>query len=106
MPRFLMKASYTTEGVRGLLSEGGTSRRATIEELARNLGGSVEAFYFAFGEDDVYVIADVPDNATAVAVSAAVNASGAARLTMVPLLTAEEVDAATQKAVDYRAPGA
>ena len=106
MPKFMLKASYTPEGIKGLLREGGTSRRSTIEELARSLGGSIEAFYYALGEDDVYVISDFPDNVTAVAVSGAVNASGAVKLTTVPLVTAEEVDQAAQKAVDYRPPGA
>ena len=106
MPKFLMRASYTPEGIKGVLREGGTGRRSTIEELARNLCGSVEAFYFAFGEDDAYVIAEFPDSASAVAVSATINASGAVTLTTIPLLTAEEVDEATQKAVDYRPPGA
>ncbi len=106
MPKFMLKASYTPEGIKGLLREGGTSRRSTIEELARSLGGSIEAFYYALGDDDVYVISDFPDNVTAVAVSGAVNASGAVKLTTVPLVTAEEVDQAAQKAVDYRPPGA
>ncbi len=106
MPKFMLKVSYTPEGMKGLLREGGTRRRSTIEELARSLGGSIEAFYYALGEDDVYVISDFPDNVTAVAVSGAVNASGAVKLTTVPLVTAEEVDQAAQKAVDYRPPGA
>ncbi len=105
MPKFLLKASYTAEGVKGLLREGGTSRRSTIEELARNLGGSIDAFYYAFGDDDTYVICDFPDNATAVALSAAANASGAVKLTTIPLIAPEEVDEATQKTVDYRPPG-
>src|ERR671937_2008627 len=105
MPKFLVKASYTAEGVKGLLREGGTSRRSTIEELARNLGGNVEAFYYALGEDDVYVITEFPDNVTAVALSGAVNAAGAVKLTTIPLVTPEEVDEATKKTVDYRPPG-
>jgi uncharacterized protein with GYD domain len=106
MPKFLLKASYTREGVQGLLREGGTGRRSAIEQLAQGLGGSIEAFYFALGEDDVYVIADMPDNVTAVAVSGVVNAAGAVHLTTIPLVTAEEVDEATKKSVDYRPPGA
>ncbi|HEX2111533.1 MAG TPA: GYD domain-containing protein [Gaiellaceae bacterium] len=106
MAKFLLRASYTSEGVKGLLREGGTGRRSTIEQLAQGLGGSIEAFYFALGEDDVYVIADFPDNVTAVAVSGAVNAAGAVHLTTIPLVTPEEVDEATKKSVDYRPPGA
>ena len=105
MPKYLFHGSYTRQGVQGLLKEGGTSRRATIEALAKGLGGSIEAFYYAFGESDVYVIADVPDQATAAALSLAVGASGAVQLNMVVLITPEELDEATKKTVDYRPPG-
>jgi uncharacterized protein with GYD domain len=105
MPKFLLKGSYTSEGVKGLLREGGTARRSAIQQLAQGLGGTVEAFYYALGEDDVYVITDFPDNVTAVAVSAAVNASGAVHVTTIALATPEEVDEATKKSVDYRPPG-
>lgn len=105
MPRFLLQASYSPEGAKGLLREGGTSRRSHIEQLAQGLGGSVEAFYFAFGEDDVYVISDFPDNVTAAAVSITVAAAGAAHIKTVALLTPEEVDEATRKSVEYRPPG-
>lgn len=71
-----------------------------------NLGGTLETFYFAFGADDVYAIAQLPDNVTAAAVSLAVTAAGAAHSSVVVLLTPEEVDAATKKTVAYRAPGA
>ena len=106
MPKFLMNASYAAEGARGLLKEGGTSRRATVQKLIEGLGGKVEAFYYAYGEHDAYVIMDVPDAATGLAVSLAVNASGAVRLSSIPLITAEEIDAACKKTVAYRAPGA
>jgi uncharacterized protein with GYD domain len=105
MPRFLWQASYTTEGTKGLLKEGGSGRRTTIEKLVSNLGGTLEGFYFAFGEDDVYVIADLPDNETAAAVSLTVNASGAVRLKTVPLMKPEEIDRAAEKSVEYRPPG-
>jgi uncharacterized protein with GYD domain len=103
--RYLWKASYTAEGARGLLKDGGSARRAAIQQMAESMGGSVESFYFAFGEDDVYVIADAPDNATAAAISLAVGASGAVSIETVVLLTAEEVDEAAKKTVAYRAPG-
>jgi len=106
MPKFMIKASYTAEGARGLLKEGGTGRRAAIQKLIEGLGGKVEAFYFAYGEDDAYVITDVPDTTTGLAVSLAVNASGAVRLSTIPLITPEEIDAAAKKSVQYRAPGA
>ena len=106
MPKFMIKASYTAEGARGLLKEGGTARRAAVQKIIEGIGGKVEAFYFAYGEDDAYVITDVPDTASGLAVSLAVNASGAVRLSTIPLITPEEIDAAGKKAVQYRAPGA
>lgn len=106
MAKYLWQASYSVEGAKGLLKEGGTSRRATIEQLVKDIGGTVEGFYFAFGDDDVYVIADIPDNVTAAAMSLTVAAAGAARIKTTVLLTPEEIDDATQKSVAYRPPGA
>ena len=106
MPRYLFQASYSVDGVKGLLQEGGSSRRTAIEELVQGLGGSVEAYYYCFGEDDVYVIVDLLDNVTAAAISLRVAGSGAGRVKTVALLTPEEVDEATQKSVAYRPPGA
>jgi uncharacterized protein with GYD domain len=106
MPKFMVKASYTSEGAKGLLKEGGTSRRATVQKIIEGLGGKVEAFYFAYGEHDAYVISDLPDAASGLALSLAVNASGAVRLSTIPLITPEEIDAASKKTVAYRAPGA
>jgi uncharacterized protein with GYD domain len=91
--------------MKGVLKEGGTARREMVEKLVANLGGTVEGFYFAFGDDDVYVIAEFPDNATAASVSMTVGASGAASVKTVVLLSPDEVDAATKKSVDYRPPG-
>ena len=101
----MIKASYTPEGARGIAKEGGTGRRETINKLAQNMGGSMESFYFAFGENDAYVVCDMPDNATAAAVALAVNSSGAAHVQTVVLMTPEEVDEASHTTVDYRAPG-
>jgi uncharacterized protein with GYD domain len=106
MAKFLFRASYTSDGVKGLLKEGGTGRRAAIDQLTKALGGKVEAFYYALGDDDVVLIVDLPDNTTAAAISLAVNAIGAVQLKTVPLLTTEEVDEASKKSVDYRPPGA
>lgn len=106
MQKFMIKVSYTTEGTRGLLKEGGTGRRAAVQKLLEAMGGRLESFYFAYGEDDVYVIADLPDATSGLAVSLTINASGAVRLSTVPLITPEEIDAACKKSVPYRAPGA
>ena len=106
MAKYLVKASYSTEGIKGVLKEGGSGRAAAVEQLAQSLGGSVEAFYFAFGNSDAYVIIDLPDNASAAAVAAAVGASGAlSSYETVVLLTPAEIDEAVKKAVSYRPPG-
>ncbi len=105
MPKYLYQAAYTAEGTRGLLKEGGSKRRAAVEEITKALGGKLEAFYYAFGESDVFVIVDAPDNASAAAVSLAVNASGAVQIKTTVLMTPEEMDAASKKTVKYRAPG-
>jgi uncharacterized protein with GYD domain len=106
MSKYLFQASYTQQGLKGLLKEGGTSRRSTVEQLARGMGGSIEAFYYAFGDADVYVIADMPDEATATALSLAIGATGSVSLKTTVLITPETVDEAVKKTVDYRAPGA
>ena len=105
LPKYLFKVSYTTQGARGVAEEGGTGRRDAAEQATESLGGSLESFYFAFGEDDAYVIADLSDNETAAAVALAVNGSGGAVLQTVVLMTPEELDAASKKRVDFRPAG-
>jgi uncharacterized protein with GYD domain len=105
MPKYLAVASYTSEGIRGLTKAGGASRRAVVDKLLKSLGGRLEAFYFAFGDDDAYLIMDVPDNLTAAAISLAVAGAGATRMKTIELLTPEEIDRAMQKQVDYSPPG-
>jgi uncharacterized protein with GYD domain len=106
MPKYLIQSSYTAEGARGILKEGGSSRVAYLKSLFESQGGKLEAFYWAFGETDVYIIVDVPDNVAAAAASLASSASGAARVKTVVLLTVEEIDAAAKRQVTFRAPGA
>jgi uncharacterized protein with GYD domain len=105
MPKYLVQASYVGEGLKGLLKEGGSSRRATVENVIKGMGGTLESFYFAFGEDDVLGIADLPDNEAAAAFSLAVNASGAIKARTTVLMTPEEVDEAAKRTVNYRPPG-
>ena len=106
MAKYLIVGSYTAAGTKGLVAGGGGSaRRKVVQEMMQGLGGSVEAFYYAFGEADVYAIIDAPDNVTAAAVSLAVNATGAVATKTIPLLTVEELDQAAKKPVRYRAPG-
>ncbi|HYN48340.1 MAG TPA: GYD domain-containing protein [Candidatus Nanopelagicales bacterium] len=106
MSKYLFTGSYTAEGARGVLADGGSARRAAVDRLFASLGGKVESFYFAFGSDDFYLIADVPGNAAAAAGALTVSASGATNTRTIVLLTAEEVDAATKLSPSYRAPGA
>jgi uncharacterized protein with GYD domain len=103
--KFLVTASYTEEGVKGVQSAGGTSRRDAVAKMAEGLGGSLESFYFAFGKTDAYVVLDLPDNRSAAAASIAVNAAGGATSEVIVLLTPEDIDAAAKTSVDYRPPG-
>src|SRR5262245_35408270 len=105
MAKFMMKASYTAEGTKGLLKDGGTARRAAVQKMIEGLGGRVECFYFTFGDPDAFAIVDVPDSVTITAASLAVNATGGARVSTTVLLTAEQVDEALKKKVSYRGPG-
>jgi uncharacterized protein with GYD domain len=105
MPKFLFEASYTHEGVKGVQSAGGSSRRDVVAKVAESVGGSLESFYFAFGDRDAYVVCDLPDNESATAIALTVNAAGGATVRTVVLLTPEEVDAAARRSVEYRPPG-
>ncbi len=105
MAKYLYQASYTVEGTKGLRKDGGSKRRAAAEKAVKSVGGKVEAFYFAFGEPDVYLIADIPDNVSCAAASLAINATGAVRIKTTVLLTPEDMDRAAKKSVSYRAPG-
>ena len=106
MAKYLFKASYSPEGLRGLMKEGGSARRANLEKVVAGVGGRLEAFYYAYGDTDVYGISDLPDAAAGIALSLAINSSGVVRLETIPLITPEEMDAACKKPVTYRAPGA
>ncbi len=106
MAKYLLQCNYTAAGLQGLLKEGGSSRRKVFEDLAAEQGGKLEAFYYAFGGDDLYMVFDLPDTATATAVSLNIGAGGVLGISTVQLITPEEVDAACGKKVSYRAPGA
>jgi uncharacterized protein with GYD domain len=105
MAKYLVEARYTAEGAEGLVREGGTGRRAAAAKAVEGLGGKIEAFYYAFGDVDAYVIFDVPDNVSAAALALAVSQSGGINTKTVVLITPEEMDQAGKKAVDFRAPG-
>jgi uncharacterized protein with GYD domain len=105
MPKFLFNASYTTEGVKGVQSKGGSARRDALTETLDTLGGSLESFHFAFGDQDTYAIVDLPSNEAAAALALTVNASGGITVKTTVLLTPEEVDSAAEQAVSFRVPG-
>ena len=105
MPKFLVQASYTKEGVAGVQAKGGSARRDAVAEMASAVGGQMESFHFGFGDYDAYVIVDLPDNEAAAAVALAVGSSGGAETRTIVLLTPEQVDEAARRSVSYRAPG-
>jgi uncharacterized protein with GYD domain len=105
MPKYLFYGSYTSEGLKGLLVEGGSKRIEAAKQALGSVGGSLEAFYFAFGENDFYIIVDLPDNVSTTAITLAGNLSGTFSIKTVVLLTPEEVDEAVRKSVEYRPPG-
>jgi uncharacterized protein with GYD domain len=103
--KFLIKGSYTAEGTKGLLKEGGTGRKAAVQKALESLGGKLDVMYYAYGADDVILICDMPDAVSGLAMSMAANAAGAVRISTTPLISVEEVDAAIKKTVGYRPPG-
>jgi uncharacterized protein with GYD domain len=105
MPKFLVQGSYTEQGLKGLLEEGGSKRREMVEQLTEGMGGRLESFYFAFGGDDFVIILDLPSTVDATAVALVANASGAVKSRMTLLIPPEEVDQATKKSVSFRPPG-
>lgn len=105
MAKYLIQGNYLAEGVKGLLKEGALKRRDAVEKLITSLGGQVESMYYAFGDTDVYVVVDLPDNISAAAASLVVNASGAVTIRSTMLMTPEEMDEAAKRAPSYRAPG-
>ncbi|MEO8329276.1 MAG: GYD domain-containing protein [Candidatus Nanopelagicales bacterium] len=107
MQKYMIKASYSTQGIKGVQKDGGTGRADSVGKAIAGVGGQMESFYFAFGSDDVYIVAELPDNESAMALAATVGASGAlSSYETVVLCTPDQVDRAVGKTVDYRAPGA
>ncbi|WP_042380394.1 GYD domain-containing protein [Streptacidiphilus melanogenes] len=104
MPKYLVQGSYTAEGAKGLLVEGGSGRREAVQQVVASCGGTLESMHFAYGDDDLYIVVDFPDHLSMAAVAMTVRASGAVRSRAIPLLTVEEVDEAAKRAVDFRPP--
>ena len=105
MSKYLYHGSYTDEGLKGLLKDGGTKRMEVTKKAIESLGGTMEAYYFAFGENDFFIIADTPDNVNAITGSLVANASGTVKVNITVLITPEEVDQAVKKSMDWRPPG-
>ncbi len=105
MPKYLLEVAYTAQGAKGVLKDGGSKRRAAAQKAIKGLGGKMEAFYFAFGETDVVVIAELPDAVAAAAMSMAVASTGAADTRVRVLLSAEDIDKAARKTTSYTPPG-
>ena len=105
MPKYLIKANYTTEGIAGVAAKGGTARQEVIGKMVAGVGGTLECFYFAWGETDAYVIVDLPSDEVMAAVALSVNKSGAANVSTTPLLTCEQIDSAAGSLPGYTPPG-
>jgi uncharacterized protein with GYD domain len=105
MAKYLLQVSYTLQGVKGVAAKGGTAREKAARVAAESLGGSLDSFYFAFGESDVVVIADFPDNKAAAALALAVGAGGGATVRTTVLMSPDEIDKAAKKQVSYQPPG-
>jgi len=106
MAKYMIKASYSPEGIKGVMAKGGTARADAIGKLVAGVGGSVESVYFAFGQDDIYIIADGPSHEAMAAVAGTVSSTGAlSSYETIVLLTAEQMDAAANMSVDYTPPG-
>jgi uncharacterized protein with GYD domain len=105
MPKYLFRATYTADGIKGLEKDKATGRAAAVRSAVEALGGKMEAFYLAFGEDDVVLLADLPDNVSATAFTLTISKSGLVRTTTTPLISVEEADRALEKKISYRAPG-
>jgi uncharacterized protein with GYD domain len=105
MAKYLIQGNYTAEGIKGVLKEGGTGRKEAVSAALKGLGGRIESMYYAFGDTDVYVIVEAPDNVTAAALAMGVAATGTVGIKTTVLLTIEEVDQATKKTLSYRPAG-
>jgi uncharacterized protein with GYD domain len=104
MPKYLVQGSYTDQGLKGLLNEGGSKRRAMVERLATEMGGKLETFYFAFGSDDFIIILDLPSNIDMAATAIVAQASGKMQSRVTILMTPEDVDQAVERKVDFHPP--
>lgn len=105
MPKYMIEASYTVDGLRGLQKDKAAGRRTAVSQAVAALGGKLETYHYALGDHDVVAIVDLPDMVTITALALAISATGLARTRTTALLTVEEADQALQKTVAYRGPG-
>jgi uncharacterized protein with GYD domain len=105
MKKYLIKASYNANGVKGLIEDGGSKRKSEVQKMMAGMGGKLESFYYAFGEHDAYITVELPDDVSAAAAGLRVNSTGLVTMSTTVLLSPEDIDAATKKSVSYRAPG-
>lgn len=105
MPKYLIEASYTAEGLKGLARDKASGRKTTLIDALTSIGGKLEAMYFALGDADVYLICDCPDQSSAAALSFAASSTGLVRTKTIPLMTVEETDRALDLKTNYHAPG-
>src|SRR4051812_44651780 len=104
MPKYLCEAGYSAEGLQGLAQETAAGRRAVVQKAVKAIGGKLEAFYFSFGDNDVILIMDLPDNVAAASLALAVGSSGLVQIRTTVLLSVEEMDKAIKIRSKYRAP--
>lgn len=107
MARYLFQASYTNEAWATQVSNP-QNRIDVIRPVIERLGGHLESAYLSFGDYDVVVIVEMPDNISAAAFSLATSAGGALKaIKTTPLLTIDEGLEALKKAAGagYRPPG-
>ena len=105
MPKYLISGSYIGDGIKGLLKDGGSQRKEAVDQLIKNLGGTMESLYFAFGTEDFFITVDMPDNMKAAAGALIASSTGVVSPKITVLLTAEELDQVSNISAEYRAPG-
>lgn len=105
LPKYLFQASYTPAGLQGVMKDKGSGRKAAVQSAIKSIGGKLESFYYAFGDDDVVLIADLPDNVAAAAITLTTGSTGLVNIRTTPLLTVDEVDKALEMTAKYRPPG-
>ena len=104
MAKYLVFASYSAEGVKGFQTEKGSGRRDAVRKALTAVGAKLDQFYFTFGDHDVAMVVDAPDNTSMMAISLSAAVSGTCRMSTMPLITAEEADAAIDKHMAYPGP--